>query len=319
MVQLKRMPAVILAILAGLGAAAQAQDAAEGVYIAPVDVRGAATSAEGSRITQRIEEVIRSQSGTHVVDFRTEAAYTVEADLDRQENGTYRLLVEKIRAGKVEESTTLTADHLGELTARVQGVISDMVSAGVRSGGVASGSQARLTSSPGSGSASGEPTGRSARATEGLDVEEPDVSTGDAFVTAGIMQLSDNLVESDSLKLGLSGGYEWNFGPNGIKAFGDLVFKGDSPGLFGFGLGATHYFDRRSFAPFAGGEIGYGFALPQGPADTEGAFLIGAVGGLQLIRTAGLDLHIGARMSLMTAEVNDDVPFVYGLRLGAYF
>lgn len=89
------------------------------------------------------------------------------------------------------------------------------------------------------------------------------------------------------------------------------------------GLGGNYFFSRADVAPYAAADFGLGAAKAVGGSgffsgDTRGGFDLGAGGGVQLLRSASVNLDIGFRAGFLLKQNGFGTPEAFSLRLGIY-
>ena len=119
-----------------------------------------------------------------------------------------------------------------------------------------------------------------------------------------------------------SAGYAWDVNFAMVRLSGDFVY---SSGAFfsDVSLGLNYFFLDTPVSPFLGADFGVGFArVNQGGIfnhETVTGFMVGATGGIQLLRATSINLELAVKVSVILNSARLGNPLMTGLRLGLYF
>jgi hypothetical protein len=103
---------------------------------------------------------------------------------------------------------------------------------------------------------------------------------------------------------------------------GDLDILGNAF-FTSLGLGANYYFTETDIAPYIGADFGGGVAKSAADGifsgQVNGGFVVGVGAGVELLRTASVNLDVGFRAGFLLNPNTYGTPQVFTLRLGLYF
>lgn len=117
-------------------------------------------------------------------------------------------------------------------------------------------------------------------------------------------------------------GYAWDLNVMMINLMADGNVNG---GAFFFDgtLGLTYFLDTRDVAPYLSADFGGGAAKLDGggvfDGQTVGGFVLGVGAGVQILRTAVVNLDLGLRANWLMHDTSQGTPSAYSVRLGVYF
>jgi hypothetical protein len=262
-------------------------------------VEGANSSFDDEKATA--VELIQSavaELGHKVVDDPAKAEFTLRPRLMRL-GSAYILKLEKRKAGVAVFSSQLKAQQLEELD-RVAKRLTRSV----------------IKNSPADDDARvGEITNE--EATQGVQ-RRPAV--GGVHFALGPVFLANS--GTSGVGYGFTLGKSWDLNNALILIRADVFGQGSA---FAADLGlAGHYFllDTK-YAPFVGGEFGFG-GIRQNTGtlfsdDFHLGFFLGPIAGVQLFRTSTVQLELAVRWSIMLQSTTLGRPSVLGFRVGLYF
>jgi len=114
----------------------------------------------------------------------------------------------------------------------------------------------------------------------------------------------------------LAGGYFHEAMPQaGIRVQGTGDFTSDAANIGG-ALGAMGFFTKGDFAPYAAGDLGWGFAYGKGWSN---GFILGGSLGIQMFRASKVQLNLEGRSTVMFAENDGGFPVTMSGALGISF
>lgn len=167
---------------------------------------------------------------------------------------------------------------------------------------------------------SGMATGGESRAAAGAHL--PPGERGGYF-TVGVGPSFAVGLESDSVMYNVIGAYNMDFNRRLTgKIIADLNFGSgtDSSRFTSIGVGANIYPYMEQVAggrPYVGGSLSFG-SVQNDAGNTEEGVAIGAGAGFQF-STQELNLDANLQYTLLTSEIDDDIPSVLGVRLAVNF
>ncbi len=119
-----------------------------------------------------------------------------------------------------------------------------------------------------------------------------------------------------------AGAYAWDVNRMMVRLRVELAVNGGA--IFtDFGLGASYFLSDRSFAPFVGLDLGFGFSrIDQGAFltnETISGFILGPTAGFHVLRTHAINLEVAAKAAFLLKAGSLGTPVAYILRVGLYF
>lgn len=122
--------------------------------------------------------------------------------------------------------------------------------------------------------------------------------------------------DCDGLAYHLAGGYFHEALPKaGIRVQGTADFNSTALNAGG-ALGALGFFSQGEFAPYAGGDLGWGVAYGNGWSN---GFILGGSAGVQMFRSSKVQLNVEARSTVMLATNDGGYPVSLSGALGISF
>jgi hypothetical protein len=117
-------------------------------------------------------------------------------------------------------------------------------------------------------------------------------------------------------------GKAWDVNTAMIRLRGDFFGKGSALGLDA-GLSGQYFLMNSDYAPFVGAEFGFGFARQDTGAlfndDFHFGFWLGPLVGVQLFRTASVQMELSGKWSVLLASTPLGNPNYFTFRVGLYF
>lgn len=101
----------------------------------------------------------------------------------------------------------------------------------------------------------------------------------------------------------------------GIRVQGHGDFTADALNA-GASLGALGFFSQGEFAPYAGGDLGWGLAYGNGWSN---GFLLGGSAGVQMFRSSKVQLNLEGRSTVLFDTNDDGFPITLSGSLGISF
>lgn len=112
-------------------------------------------------------------------------------------------------------------------------------------------------------------------------------------------------MNSDGVGIGLEGGRAWDVRVASVKVFSTFAIR--SSAYFGqLGLGVSKFILDQDTSPYVGVDLGYGFSKADGGSAFSGhsasGFVVGAGGGVQMFRSADIQVDVGLRFALLLKD-----------------
>lgn len=122
--------------------------------------------------------------------------------------------------------------------------------------------------------------------------------------------------------IGFEGARAWDVGIASVKLFGIFALRGSS--YFGqFGLGINKFLSDGEYAPYVTADLGYGFAkVDEGSVfagESTSGFVLGGGAGVQLFRSATVNVDVGLRAALLLSSTSLGQPTLLFFRVGLFF
>jgi hypothetical protein len=131
-------------------------------------------------------------------------------------------------------------------------------------------------------------------------------------------------LDSDTVMYNILASYNRNFTEHWSgKVIADLYLGGgnDAARMINVGVGADYYLTHLGLTralPYVTGDVSWGFARNGETEETENAPVIGVGTGMKFI-AADLNWDVNAHYSILTAELENTVPSVFGIRAAVNF
>jgi hypothetical protein len=212
---------------------------------------------------------------------------------------SYLLGITKLRDGKITGSGQLKALRMDELDK-----VSDRLTRSVLLGE----------------KAKANPRVGEITAHEALDGTQRRPTRSTNFVSFGGSTMGN--LNSEGIGYSFGVGHGWDINTVLIKIIATGDFRKDA-WMLSSGLGANYFFMTTDIAPYVTADFGAGVAKVDGggilSGETTGGFHLGAGAGIQLMRTASVNLDLGFRAGFLLHDTALGFPKSYSLRLGLYF
>ncbi len=271
---------------------------ASSIYVAPATGSGS-SEADLSTATDLVKTSVSNVGSNQVVEQPEQADFTLQPKLLRL-GSAYVLGVSKIQDGKIVFSSQLKAEKIDELDKVADRVVHAVLT------GKAAPQDVQV----------GEITNQEAH-----DGTQRTPTRGEWFISLGGSNLSN--LNVSGLGYALSVAHAWDLNTALIKL--GLEDAGlDSAFLISANLGAQYFITSSSVAPYVGADFGFGAAKAEGnggffSGQTIGGFDLAGKAGVELFRTAGVNLDIEFRAGFLLKSGTYGNPGAYTLRLGLYF
>jgi hypothetical protein len=282
---------LVLLVLFGLASGARAD-------LVKVEAADGTNSSAGDQasVTQLVRSSV-SELGGDLTEDGGAADYTLRPHLLRL-GESYILSIDKTVKGQIRFSTQLKAAHVDEL---------DKVALRVTRAAM---QDKRASADP----HVGEITDQEAK--EGTQ-RRPARHT--VYLGFGGTWLAN--LANDNLGYSFGLGYGWDLNRVLLKLVGGLDIAG-SAFILSTGIAADVFLTTTEVAPYVGAEFGYAFSKADGgvfSGATANGFDVGIEGGVQILRTAAVNLDIGARAGFLLNSNGLGDPRAISARVGLYF
>jgi hypothetical protein len=284
----------LLAVVLNLGAASAVW--ADQIYVAPATGSGVSPD-DLSTATELVQSSVPEVSSNEVINQASRADFVLQPRLIRL-GQAYLMTLSKVKNGEVLYSTQLKAERIDELDK-----VAKRITRSVLEGKSA-------TKTP----RVGEITDQEAK--EGTQRRPTRKAFYLGFGGASLQNLN-----TTGLGYSLGAAYTWDVNTIRIKLLGEGDVNGSAFFVNG-GLGANYYLSLEDVAPYLSFDFGGGAAkIDRGMLEgqTVGGFVIGAGAGVEILRTASVNLDLGFRAAFMLNQNEIGRPEAISFRLGIYF
>lgn len=112
-------------------------------------------------------------------------------------------------------------------------------------------------------------------------------------------------LQSDGVGIGLEGARNWDVRVASVKVFSTFALR--SSAYFGqLGLGVSKFILDQDTSPYVAVDLGYGFSKADGggafSGHTASGFVVGAGGGVQMFRSADIQVDVGLRFAILLKD-----------------